>query len=337
MATEPVVRFGILGAARIARKLAPAIQQAEGARLVAVASRDQERAKAFAAEYGIPLSFGSYEALLDSDTIDAVYVPLPPSLHLPWTRAAAERGKHVLCEKPLATSADEAREMAAVCHAAGVQLLDGTMWVHHPRAAAMRMFLQDGSLGELRRATSVFTFYGDLLPPDDFRYTREHGGGSLLDLGWYCVRASMWAFGGFPERVSGWARWQGDVDLDFLGQLWFSDHRTASLESGFRTAWRKWLEIAGTRGTLVCDDFTRAKDPEQPRFWIHDAEGNATTHTVPGPQQEVCMVENFCRAVLSGKLRDDWPADAVATQVVCEALDRSARTGQTVDIDWNRG
>ncbi len=337
MATEPVVRFGILGAARIARKLAPAIQQAEGARLVAVASRDQERGKAFAAEYGIPLSFSSYEALLDSDTVDAVYLPLPPSLHLPWTRAAAERGKHVLCEKPLATSAAEAREMAEVCKAAGVQLLDGTMWVHHPRAAAMRMFLQDGSLGELRRVTSVFTFYGDLLPPDDFRYMREHGGGSLLDLGWYCVRASMWAFGGFPERVSGWARWQSEVDLDFLGQLWFSDYRTASLESGFRTAWRKWMEIAGTRGTLVCDDFTRAKDPEEPRFWVHDADGNSTTHVVPGPQQEVCMVENFCRTVLSGQLRDDWSVDAVATQVVCEALDRAARTGQTVEIDWNRG
>src|SRR5690606_4573966 len=92
--SDPVVRFGILGAARIARKLAPAIQQAEGARLVAVASRDQARAKAFADEFGIPLSFGSYEALLDSNTVDAIYLPLPPALHLPWTKAAAERGKH---------------------------------------------------------------------------------------------------------------------------------------------------------------------------------------------------------------------------------------------------
>lgn len=337
MPSDPVVRFGILGAARIARKLAPAIQQAEGARLVAVASRDQARAKAFADEFGIPLSFGSYEALLDSNTVDAIYLPLPPALHLPWTKAAAERGKHVLCEKPLAATADEAREMAAVCKAAGVQLLDGTMWVHHPRAAAMRMFLQDGSLGELRRVTSVFTFLDDVLPPGDFRYAREYGGGSLLDLGWYCVRASMWAFGGFPERVAGWARWENDVDIDFLGHLWFAGYRTASLESGFRTVRRKWLEVAGTHGSLVCDDFTRAKDPEQPRFWVHDADGNSTTHVVPGPQQEVCMVENFCRTVLSGQLREDWSVDAVATQVVCEALDRAARTGQTIEIDWNRG
>lgn len=332
MASQAAVRFGILGAARIARKLAPAIQQAEGAELVAIASRDAAKAEAFASEYNIPRSFGSYEALLDCDDIDAVYLPLPPSLHLPWTRAAAERGKHVLCEKPLAATADQAREMAEVCRAAGVQLLDGTMWLHHPRAAAMQTFIHNGSLGQLRRATTVFTFYGDFLPNDDFRHSRPYGGGSLLDLGWYCVGATLWAFGSLPERVWAWANWQNDVDIDFLGQIWFAGERTASLECGFRTMRRKWLEIAGTHGSIVCDDFTRPKNPDQPRFWTHDADGNATTHTVLGPPQEICMIENFCQAVREGTLREDWTAAAVATQVVCDALDRSARAGKMIEM-----
>ncbi len=331
--SQSPIRFGILGAARIADKLAPAIRQAAGAELVAVASRSKEKAAAKAQEWGAETSYGSYEALLADESIDAVYIPLPPSLHLPWTRAAAAAGKHVLCEKPLAATLAEAEEMAAVCREAGVQLLDGTMWVHHPRSAEMRLFLQDGSLGNLRRVTSTFTFNGaEMLPENDFRWRREFGGGSLLDLGWYCVRASLWAFGGLPLRVTAQAAWQNEVDVDFSGWMWFAGDRVASFDCGFRTVRRKWFEIAGDQASLVCDDFTRPWDEEQARFWIHGPNGKLSTHTSPVASQEVCMIENFCRTLAANKIREDWAADAVATQAVCAALDQAARAGTVVEL-----
>ncbi len=326
------LRFGILGAARIAKTLAPAIQQASGAELVALASRDGDKAAAWAKEWGIAQSYSSYSDLLDDDSIDAVYIPLPPSLHLQWTRAAAERGKHVLCEKPLAANLNEAREMAAVCREAGVQLLDGTMWMHHPRSADMRLCLQDGTLGQLRRVTSAFTFHWPELPQNEFRLSRQFGGGSLLDLGWYCVRASLWTFGELPQRVAAHARWHHDVDLDFSGWMWFSGDRVASFDSGFQTVRRKWFEIAGTEASLVCDDFTRPWNLEEPRFWIHGPNGKMSTRVSAAASQEICMVENFCRTIQEGNIRDDWPNDAVATQAVCEALDQAARSGQEIEI-----
>ena len=331
-ASDAEVRFGILGTARIATKLVSAIQQASGARLSVVASRDPERARQWAQAEGVPLGVEGYQRVLDDPDIDAVYIPLPNAMHHEWTLAAAEAGKHVLCEKPLGVNVSQAEEMAAACREHGVQLMDGVMWVHHPRAQAMKEQLVSGPLGELRRVTSAFTFRFDEIPDYDIRLDPLMGGGSLGDLGWYCCRATLWAFDTLPHRVFAAARYFRDVDMNLSALLWYDDQRMASFDCGFDVELRKWFEVAGTTGSLVCDDFLRPWDQARPRFWTHDRNGLIAQHTADAPIQEVVMVENFCQAVRSGTLREDWVADAVATQRMCDALQRSAREEKVVEL-----
>src|SRR5262245_42789175 len=190
--TSPV-RWGILGTARIASKVGRAIHEARGAQLAAVASRDETRAKdwidrhtvghaaadaklAFLSASEPVASCGSYLELLRRPDIDAVYIPLPPSLHCEWTCRAAQLGKHVLCEKPLALNFAEAERMKDACQSASRQLMDGVMWMHHERTPAMQKILASGELGELRHVASAFSFNAAEFPTDNIRLQRELGG-----------------------------------------------------------------------------------------------------------------------------------------------------------------
>src|SRR5262249_60720768 len=146
-------RWGTLGAAAINNRILPSFLRARNAELRAIASRSLDKAQAAARAAGIPVAHGSYEALLDDPTIDAVYNPLPNTLHDEWTRKAAERGKHVLCEKPLCPTAAEAQALVDFCRARGVQLMDGFMWPHHPRTAKLQQFLDRGGIGAVRRGS----------------------------------------------------------------------------------------------------------------------------------------------------------------------------------------
>jgi predicted dehydrogenase len=343
------VRWGILGTARIASKLARAICAARGAQLAAVASRDVHRARSWIDQHtvghpqadsalaflpaGAPIaSFGSYLDLLRQPDIDAVYIPLPPALHCEWTCAAAAHGKHVLCEKPLAMNFGEAERMKDACLSAGRQLMDGVMWSHHERTPAMKRILASGELGRLRRVTSAFTFNTADLRPDNIRFQRALGGGALGDVGWYCIRATLWALGDLPERVQATARYERDVEVNLSATLWFSGERMASFDCGFDTTWRKWVEIAGTQGSLVCDDFVNPWDAAKARFWTHDGQGKATQHDFPGCIQEVRMIEVFSDIVRSGCLDPTWVDAALDTRIVCDALDRAARSGEVVRV-----
>ncbi len=343
------IRWGILGTARIASKVGRAIHEARGARVAAVASRDPARAKSWIADHTVgrpPVNaiqpylptgaavtpYGSYLDLLRDANIDAVYIPLPPSLHCEWTCRAAEQGKHVLCEKPLALNFAEAERMAAACRSASCQLMDGVMWVHHDRTRAMHNELSSGTLGRLRRITSAFTFNAVESGTRDIRFQRELGGGGLGDVGWYCLRATLWAFGDLPERVWATARYQHDVDVNLSATLWFSGERMASFECGLDTTFRKWFEIAGTAGSLVCDDFVNPWDLMKARYWVHD-KGKSVQHDFPGCVQEVVMIENFCDAIRSGTLNTPWPQATLDTQRVCDAIADAARTGQIVELN----
>jgi len=331
--TSAPLRFGVLGTGRITQKVGPAIVRTPGAELAAVASRSAETAAAWQDQHGAARSYGSYEELLDDPDLDAVYIALPPSLHREWTVKAAERGLHVLCEKPLAPSAAEAAEMVAACRQHAVQLMDGVMWIHTPRAAMIRAVLDAGTLGELRRVTSAFTFRADGWTGEEFRRHAELGGGSLLDLGWYCVGVSLWVFGGTPQTVWGRGLWHRDSgDTSFTGHLQFSAGEAAAFDCGFETAMRKWVEIAGDGGSLVCDDFTRPWSSEKARFWLHDEVGQSSEHRSEPFVQEDCLVEAFCEAVRSGPIRR-WADRALDVQRVCDALLRSARKGTPVSLD----
>ena len=326
------VRWGIMGTARIATRVSRAIHAVEGAEASVIASRSGERADSWGSEHDIPHSLEGYQALLDDQTLDAIYIPLPPSMHHEWTIKAAELGKHVLCEKPIAMNASQAEEMAAACRENNVQLMDSTMWVHSPRARDMKRVIESGQLGELSRVTSAFTIMLDPIE-DELRYDRQRGGGSLMDLGWYNIRATLWAFDSLPERVLGSGQYQNDVDMRFSATLWYPGDAMASFDCAFNLTRRKWFEIIGTEGTVVCDDFLAPWDPDRPRYWTHDAEGASREHVSEPLIQEECMVDSFCQIVRSGQLESHWPQVAIDNQRVCDALDKSARSGQFVEID----
>jgi predicted dehydrogenase len=327
MKTE-VVRWGILSTANIATKVGDAIHLADGAELVAIASRTQNRAEDWAYEHNVPRTYGNYEGLLNDPEVDAIYIPTPPSMHAEWTIKAAEHGKHVLCEKPLSVTAEEAVAMADACRRNGVQLMDGVMWVHHKRTAEMRRLIDDGTLGRLRRVTAAFTFNWDTIPENNIRAQKEVGGGCLGDLGYYCVRAILWAFGDLPTQVFGTTRDKVGVEFNLSGLLWFADERMASFDCGFDTGSRKWFEVAGTKGSLICDDFTVPWKTDVARFWIHGTAGKDAEHRIEACIQEVEMIERFSNIVRTGELDAHWPTVAIDTMRVCDTLLESARRGE---------
>lgn len=335
-APSPPLRFGVLGTGRITRKVGPAIARTPGAALAAVASRDTDRAAAWAAEHGAPRHYDSYSALLDDPDLDALYIALPAALHHEWTIKAAERGLHVLCEKPLAPSLAQATEMVASCLDHNVQLMDGVMWVHTPRAAEMQAVIDSGTLGSLRRVTSAFTIHPDHWTPTEPRLDPNLGGGSLLDLGWYCVGATLRAFDELPRSVRATAEYRGGVDVALSALLDFSDphngtSRTAGFDCGFTTAMRKWIEIAGDQGSLVCDDFPRARIPEKTRFWLHGRWAEASEVRCPPSTQEEDLITTFCEAARTGPIHT-WAETALNVQRVCEALLTAAREERMVEL-----
>lgn len=327
------VRFGILSTAKIARSVVPQMQASERAEVVAVASRSPEKALAFASEFRVPNACESYEELLRRDDIDAVYIPLPPAMHCEWTLRAAEAGKHVLCEKPLGVSAADVRQMIDACLQHQVVLLDGTMWYHTSRAQEMKKLAANGSLGVLTQITSAFTFPGDVLAADDVRYSMTLGGGSLLDIGWYCVGVSLWMLDALPERVFAAAQWMHGIDYHMNGLMWFPENQVASFECGFNAIRRRWVEITGAKAALVCDDFTRPWIPEKPRFWMHDAQGVSHQNVVEHPPIERCLVDAFCELIKKKHVRHDWLQLSLRTQQVCDALLKSARSGVVENVD----
>ena len=249
-------------------------------------------------------------------------------MHAEWTIKAAEHGKHVLCEKPLAANTDEAVAMADACRKHNVQLMDGVMWVHHERTAAMKQIIDDGTFGPLRRVTAAFTTNWDKIPEDNIRVKKELGGGVLGDLGYYCVRAILWAFGDLPAQVFATARYYRDVDINLSALLRFQDKRMASFDCGFDTVSRLWFEVAGTKSSLVCDDFVIPWKENSTRFWVHTARGKQAEHKVEDCIQEVQMIERFSSVVQTGQLEARWPTEAINTMRVCDALRESALSGE---------
>ncbi|CAA0830132.1 Glyceraldehyde-3-phosphate dehydrogenase-like family protein [Striga hermonthica] len=207
---EPsLVRFGIVGCANIARKVSRAILLSPNSTIVAVGSRSQEKATAFARDNGFPPSaraYGSYDAVLDDPEVDAVYIPLPTSLHLRWAVLAAQKKKHVLLEKPVALNVGELDKILAACESSGVQYMDATMWMHHPRTAEMKAFINDSQrFGRLKAVHSIFSYNsGPDFLNNDIRVKPDLDAlGALGDTGWYCIRAILWAAGyQLPKTVT---------------------------------------------------------------------------------------------------------------------------------------
>ena len=249
------LRVGLLSTANINRLLLGGARAAEGVEVVAVASRDRERAEAYAAEHGLGRAHGSYEALLADPEVDAVYVPLPNSLHVSWSIRALQAGKHVLCEKPLTRRPEDAQAAFDAAERADRVLAEAFMWRHHPQALRLRELVAGGAVGSLRlvRASFSFDIFG-MDRPDDVRLQASLDGGGLMDVGCYCVSA-LRLLAGEPERVAGRRIDGGDgVDVRFTGTAAFGGGVLGSFDCGLDMVGRHELEVVGDKASIVLAD-----------------------------------------------------------------------------------
>ena len=293
------LRWGILGPGRIAPRLVRATGGCPRAELVAVASRDADRAGAFATAHGIPNSFGSYEALLASPDVDVVYISLPNHLHAEWTIRALEAGKHVLCEKPLAMTVADVDAIAAAAERTRRIAVEAFMYLHHPQTRQAVEIARSGTLGKLEVINGTFTFF--LTYPDDPRVDPTKGGGSLWDVGCYPVSLSRRIAGEEPDRVQAFARFdERGVDRTFIGQLHFPGGLLAQFESGFAAPFRQRVEIVGSDATLVLDAPFLAEPDGPPPSILLMRDGEPTTIAVESVDQVRSEVEDLTAAIVDG-------------------------------------
>ena len=247
--TNPL-RIGILGCANIAKQFARDVAPCPAVRIVAVASRDAAKAGAFAAAHGIGRHHGSYEALLADDGVDAVYLPLPNSLHAEWAIKAAQAGKHVLCEKPLALGRAEAQAMFDAARHHGVMLLETYPYYFQPHTGALMALLADGAIGSLRSVQSCFGFTLSN-PQTNIRLKPELGGGALLDAGSYAVSVIRLAMGCAPQSVTAQAHWaDSGVDISMMATLHYADGRRAQMSCAMDAATHRRATLVGSAGVI---------------------------------------------------------------------------------------
>jgi xylose dehydrogenase (NAD/NADP) len=246
------LRWGLLSTARINDAFLTGVAQSPSADVVAVASRDVERARGYAQAHGIASAHGSYEALLADPAVDAVYISLPNGMHLDWTERALRAGKHVLCEKPLGRDPDAVAAVFDLAEQQGLALREAFMYRHHPQTLRLAELVAEGAIGTPRSIRSSFSFV--LSDHDDVRLSADLEGGALLDLGCYCVSASR-LLAGEPESVAGVSVVGGrGVDVSFAGAMRFPGEIIAAFDASFRTADGSWLEVAGEAGVLRVED-----------------------------------------------------------------------------------
>lgn len=318
------VAFGVLGATSwvATDAVLPALVASRKVRLVHLASRDAGAAAELSGRFGALRSSGNYDAVLTDPEVDAVYLPLPNSLHREWTERAASAGKHVLCEKPLATSAAEATAMAGACERAGVVLMEAYMTPFHPRSMALADLVASGLLGEPRFARADFTF--PLLDPANHRWRPEMGGGALLDVGVYCLTPLVEVGGGSPEVAGGWVQHTpSGVDATFTGWLAFPGGFTAAFACSFDAPEHQWLEIVG-REARVTVDLPFAGGATGTRPTVHHRDGRIEPVAGPDGDPYLGMVDHFAAAVRAEVPLRRPPGDSIALLALIDRLRGSA-------------
>jgi D-xylose 1-dehydrogenase (NADP+, D-xylono-1,5-lactone-forming) len=327
MSYEPV-RWGIVSTADINRLVIPPAQTSPKVDLVAVASRTQERADEYAAKWGIPRAHGSYEALLADPEIEAVYISLPNTMHCEWSIRAAQAGKHVLCEKPMAGNPDAVDEAFDAADAAGTLLMEAFMWRQNPQTKRLRELLDEGAIGDLRVIRSCFS-YG-LYDDDNIRLRTDVEGGALMDVGCYCVSGSRFVAGEEPDFVYG-QQWTGPSGTDwaFTASLRFPDDVLALFDCGTALPNRDELEAIGSEGSLFLDDPWHAREPV---IEVHRRDGVERIEIDPEDSYGL-ELENLSDAIRGEGKPLLGRDDAVAQARVIEALFSSAASGVALELD----
>jgi predicted dehydrogenase len=321
------INWGILSTAKIGTtKVIPALQRAEHGVVAAIGSRDSAKARAIAQQLGIPRAHDSYEALLADPAIDAVYIPLPNHLHVPWSLRALAAGKHVLCEKPIALTAAEAAELArAAINFPRLKIMEAFMYRFHPQWQKARALVAEGAIGELRAVHTHFSYRN--LDPANIRNIAAVGGGAMMDIGCYCVSFGRWIFDAEPRRVLGVAEIDPNFGTDRLssGILDFG-RGTATFTCATQVSPFQRTNIFGTEGRIEIEIPVNAPPDRPTRLW-HQRGTEVTEITFDVCDQYTLQADAFARAIL-----DDTPvptplADAVGNMRTIEAVLASARAG----------
>jgi predicted dehydrogenase len=324
------LRIGVLGCAEIARRRAlPAFVARPGVRLVAVASRDGVKAASFAAEFDCAAVTG-YQALLDRDDVDAIYLPLPPALHVPWTRKALQAGKHVLAEKPLATDAADATELVELAAARGLVLMENFAFLHHPQLALVRRLIADGEIGELRGITAEFGF--PPVEPTSIRCQPELGGGALLDAGVYPIRTARLFLGVDIDVLGASLRMDpaSGVDVGGAALLVDADGVTGQLAFGFDRAYRCTYTLWGSKGRLIADRAFSAPPGFQPPVRLERQAGTKEL-AAPASAQFETITARFAELALGTTISVAEPgigADVVAQARLLADVRAAVRQGR---------
>jgi len=321
------IRWGVLGAANIATvKVIPAMLQSDICEIVGIASRTVEKAQAAADELGIAKSYGSYESLLADAEIDAVYVPLPNHLHVPWSIKALEAGKHVLCEKPIGLTADEGQQLVdAGKNHPHLKLMEAFMFRHHPQWVTAKELVTSGKIGELRTIQSFFSYHN--VDPQNYRNQVDAGGGGLNDIGCYPISLSRFLFDSEPTSVSGVVEYDPTFKTDRLASAMLDFGRgTSTFSCGMQLAPYQRVNIFGTTGRVEIEIPFNAPPDEPCKVW-HETDDGIEEILFDICDQYRIQGDLFARAIL-----DDTPVptpieDAVANMRVIEAIVRAAKNG----------
>ncbi len=319
------VRWGVLGVAGIAvHKVIPAMQASQSSPVLAIASRTAGKAEAAATELGIERAYDSYEALLDDPDVEAVYIPLPNHLHAEWTKKAAAAGKHVLCEKPLAMSSEQAEEMVAFCARAGVKLMEAFMYRLHPLWVQVKHFVDSGRLGDLLAVQAFFSYRN--VDPGNIRNIAEYGGGALMDIGCYPVNVARMVFGSEPTGVKAIMRRDPEFGTDFLTSAVLDfEGRQASFTCSTQIEDSQRVDIVGTEGRIVVEIPFNIPPDRPTRFVLYaggdpPADPGVGVYEFPNADQYGLQADAFSRAIRLDTPVPTPPADAVANMVVIERI-----------------
>ncbi len=326
------IRWGVLSTARIGvQKVIPAMQKGKICEIAAISSRDFEKAGKTAEKLNISKAYGSYDELLDDPEIDAIYNPMPNHLHVPWSIKAIEAGKHVLCEKPIALSAEEARQLADAAKARpDLKVMEAFMYRHHPQWREAKALVDRGEIGDLRTIHSHFSYFND--DPNNVRNMPEIGGGGLLDIGCYSISLSRFIFGREPKNVFAKMEFDPRFHTDILasGVLDFGPG-TSIFSCSTQLGYHQSAVIFGTTGSIQIEIPFNPPFDKPTRIFVRRGD-EIEEKTFPVCNQFTIQGNLFSRAILEDRDVPTPLTDAVANMKVIDAVKRSSIEEKSITI-----
>ncbi|MEP6595211.1 MAG: Gfo/Idh/MocA family oxidoreductase [Ginsengibacter sp.] len=321
------VRWGILSTAKIGReKVIPAMQAGKFCEVVAIASRDKKHARSEADRLNIPKAYGSYEEMLTDADVDAVYIPLPNNMHIPWAIKSMEANKHVLCEKPIGLSSSETNQLLkAANNKPHLKVMEAFMYRFHPQWQHTLKLVKDGEIGTLKSIQSFFSYHN--VDPDNIRNQKDTGGGGMMDIGCYCTSLSRFIFGNEPEKVFGIVEYDSRLQIDKIasGILAFSTG-TSSFTCSTQLMPYQRVNILGTEGRIEIEIPFNAPSDKDTRIWLNKKDGTKEIVFEPIDQYTI-QGDLFSMAILNNTPVPTDLQDAVNNMIVIEAIFESSKEG----------